>query len=119
MHLQTRGFEPAFGQELVVGQDIIRRYWAKRGLDVALHVGQQADDDTAGDLLGIAIVQILQIAEITFNFGRQKGLVLSPTINMTDIMVISIIVITVSVIASLQPAFKASRMEPVDALRHV
>jgi ABC-type lipoprotein release transport system permease subunit len=28
-------------------------------------------------------------------------------------------VIGVSIVASLQPAFKASRMEPIDALRHV
>jgi putative ABC transport system permease protein len=28
-------------------------------------------------------------------------------------------VIGVSLLASLQPAFKASRMEPIDALRHV
>ena len=32
---------------------------------------------------------------------------------------ISVTVIIVSVIASLQPAFKASRMEPIKALRHV
>jgi putative ABC transport system permease protein len=31
----------------------------------------------------------------------------------------SLMVIVVSVLASLQPAFKASRMEPIDALRHV
>jgi ABC-type lipoprotein release transport system permease subunit len=28
-------------------------------------------------------------------------------------------VIIVSVLASLQPAYKASRMEPIDALRHI
>ena len=36
-----------------------------------------------------------------------------------DFWSISLIVILVSVIASLQPAFKASRMEPIVALRHV
>ncbi len=72
-----------------------------------------------GNVLGGAIIYILNIAKITFNFGRQKGLLLTPTIDMTDIAVISAIVIAVSVIASLQPAFKASRMEPIEALRHV
>jgi putative ABC transport system permease protein len=33
--------------------------------------------------------------------------------------VISILVIGVSLLATLQPAWKASRMEPIDALRHV
>jgi len=72
-----------------------------------------------GNVLGGAIIYILNIAKITFNFGRQKGLLLTPTIDMTDIAVISAIVIAVSVIASLQPAIKASRMEPIEALRHV
>ncbi len=72
-----------------------------------------------GNLIGVSVVYILNIAEITFNFGRQTGLVLSPTVSPADIAVISIMVIIVSVLASLQPAFKASRMEPIKALRHV
>ena len=72
-----------------------------------------------GDILGVAVISILSMAKLSFNFGRQKGLLLSPGINPQDILVISIIVITISVLASLQPAYKASRMNPIDALRHV
>jgi len=72
-----------------------------------------------GDILGVAVISILSMAKLTFNFGRQKGLLLSPGINLQDIIVISIIGITISVLASLQPAYKASRMNPIDALRHV
>ncbi|MCP4610872.1 MAG: ABC transporter permease [Planctomycetes bacterium] len=72
-----------------------------------------------GNILGVAVISVLNVAKLTFNFGRQKGLLLSPSINLQDILVISIIVITISVIASLQPAYKASRMNPIDALRHV
>ena len=72
-----------------------------------------------GDILGIAVISILSMAKFSFNFGRQKGLLLSPSINLQDILLISIIVITISVLASLQPAYKASRMNPIDALRHV
>jgi len=72
-----------------------------------------------GDILGIAVISVLNVAKLTFSFGRQKGLLLSPSINARDVLVISIIVITISVIASLQPAYKASRMNPIDALRHV
>ena len=72
-----------------------------------------------GDILGIAVISVLNVAKLTFSFGRQKGLLLSPSINIQDVLVISIIVITISVIASLQPAYKASRMNPIDALRHV
>jgi putative ABC transport system permease protein len=73
----------------------------------------------AGCILGVAIVSLLNLTKLTFSFGRQKGLLLSPSINLRDILVISIIVIAISVIASLQPAYKASKMNPIDALRHV
>jgi putative ABC transport system permease protein len=72
-----------------------------------------------GNIIGVSAVYILNIAKITFSFGRQTGLILSPTVSFADVGVISIIVIIVSVLASLQPAFKASRMEPIEALRHV
>ena len=72
-----------------------------------------------GDILGVAIIYLLNAAKLTFDFGRQKGLVLSPSISLQDIFAISIIVIIISVLASLQPAYKASRMNPIDALRHV
>jgi putative ABC transport system permease protein len=72
-----------------------------------------------GNILALGAVFLINLAKITFNFGRQSGLVLSPALNTNDILLISIIVIIVSVAAALQPAFKASRMEPVEALRHV
>ena len=72
-----------------------------------------------GNILGIAIIFILNISKITFDFGRQTGLLLSPTLHLQDVLVISIIVIIISVIASLQPAYKASKMEPIEALRYV
>jgi len=70
-------------------------------------------------VIGVGIVYILALAKITFDFGRQTGLVLSPTLQASDIIVVSVIVIIVAVLGSLQPALKASRMEPIVALRHV
>ena len=72
-----------------------------------------------GNILAIGVVFLTNLVKITFNFGRQSGLVLSPRLSAGDILWISAIVIIVSVVAAFQPAFKASRMEPVDALRHV
>jgi putative ABC transport system permease protein len=72
-----------------------------------------------GNAAGLIIVFILKAVKFTFEFGRQTGLVLSPTIDVSDILVVSLIVIGVAIIGSLQPAFKASRMEPIRALRHV
>ncbi|MGA1865534.1 MAG: ABC transporter permease [bacterium] len=72
-----------------------------------------------GNIFALLIIYVLNIFRITFNFGRQTGLILSPVIKVPDILLVSVIVIFVSVIASLQPAFKASRMEPIKALKHL
>jgi putative ABC transport system permease protein len=72
-----------------------------------------------GNLVGGIILYIVNLSRISFEFGRQSGLILSVQFNPRDIIVVSLIVILVSVLASLQPAFKASRMEPIQALRHV
>ncbi len=72
-----------------------------------------------GNLAGSIIIFILNLLKISYNFGRQQGLILRADINPVDIIVLSLIVIAIAVIASLQPAFKASRMEPIKALRHV
>ncbi len=73
----------------------------------------------AGNILALIIIAILNVSKITFSFGRQTGLILSAKVTPMDMLMISLIVIVISVIASLQPALKASRMEPIKALRHV
>jgi putative ABC transport system permease protein len=72
-----------------------------------------------GNLIGIGLVVVLNLIGIEFDFGQQKGLLLTATLDPMDVLVVSAIVIAVAVAASLQPAFKASRMEPIQALRHV
>jgi putative ABC transport system permease protein len=72
-----------------------------------------------GTVLGSLIVYVLNISKITFSFAQHTGYVLTAQINLSDILTISATVIIVSVIASLQPAYKASKMEPIKALRHV
>uniref|UniRef100_A0A7V3KNY7 ABC transporter permease n=1 Tax=candidate division WOR-3 bacterium TaxID=2052148 RepID=A0A7V3KNY7_UNCW3 len=72
-----------------------------------------------GNIAGIVLVYIINLLKISYNFGQQKGLILHANIYIIEILVISVTVIIVSVIASLQPAFKASRLEPIKALRHV
>jgi putative ABC transport system permease protein len=75
-----------------------------------------------GILIGnaVATAAILVIAAIgpTFDFGRQTGLVLSPEVDPGRMLVVSSVVAVVAVIGTVQPAFKASRMQPVEALRH-
>ncbi|MCK5542906.1 MAG: ABC transporter permease [Desulfobacterales bacterium] len=72
-----------------------------------------------GNIIGLGGIFILNIYKISFAFGRQENLLLSPTVNITELLWVSGIVLLIAIFASLQPAYKASRMEPVDALGHV
>jgi len=72
-----------------------------------------------GNIIGLSCVFVLNIYKISFAFGRQDNLLLSPSVNITELLWVSCIVLLISVFATLQPAYKASRMEPVDALGHV
>ncbi len=76
-----------------------------------------------GTLIGTAIslgaIYALNLSKITFSFGQQQGLLLAPAIGAYDVITIAAMVIGVAIIASLHPAWKASRMDPITALRHV
>jgi putative ABC transport system permease protein len=72
-----------------------------------------------GNVIGLGGIYLLNIYKIRFSFCRMDDLILSPVINFSELYWVSAIVLLVSVFASLQPAYKASKMEPVDALRHV
>ena len=76
-----------------------------------------------GTLLGIVLslvtIVALRAARFSFDFGQQQGIILNPSITLTDIVSIALIVIAIAVLGSLQPAWKAARMDPITALRHV
>ena len=76
-----------------------------------------------GSILGTALslitIYVMNRAHITFEFGRQKDLLLQGNIAPGQIVFIVALVIGISVLASLQPALKASRLDPIEALRHV
>ncbi len=73
----------------------------------------------AGNIIGLSGIFLLNIRQIRFSFGRMDNLLLAPSVSLTELLWLAAIVLFVSVFASLQPAYKASRMEPVDALGHV
>jgi putative ABC transport system permease protein len=72
-----------------------------------------------GVLLSLALVYALNVWPVRFAFGRDQLLVLAPSLAAADALAIGAIVVVMAVLASLQPAWKAARMDPITALRHV
>jgi putative ABC transport system permease protein len=71
-----------------------------------------------GVLVGLGLILILHVVKLPVTMG-QASYALAPTIAPLELLTASLMVIGVSILASVQPAYKASRMEPIDALRHV
>lgn len=72
----------------------------------------------AGLLIGLGLLWLLSIGSINFQFG-QMNVSLTPGIPLGELLWVTLIVVLVSTLASLQPAYKAAKMEPVVALGHV
>ena len=76
----------------------------------------------AGAVIGIAlsyaVVAFLNINPLVFNFGREQ-ITLHPTLQLVEVGGVLGLAVLVSALASLQPAWRAARMDPIQALRHV
>jgi putative ABC transport system permease protein len=73
----------------------------------------------AGVIIGIVLLLFMKWQTVQFAFGPMDNLVLVPDIPFGEGFGTSVIVVFVSLFASWQPAWKASKLEPVDALGHV
>ncbi len=72
----------------------------------------------AGIIIGLGLLWLMNLAPIDFTFGMMQ-VSLAPSIPAREVILVTIIVMLVSLFASLQPAYKAAKMEPVEALGHV
>ena len=76
----------------------------------------------AGAVVGIglsyAVVAYLNISPLVFSFGREQ-ITLHPTLQLMEVGGVLGLAVLVSALASLQPAWRAARMDPIQALRHV
>jgi putative ABC transport system permease protein len=70
-------------------------------------------------LLSLLAIYALNRWQLTFSFGMQQNIPLAPSIAVTELLFIAGLVVLMALLASLQPAWKASRMDPVKALGHV
>ena len=74
---------------------------------------------SVGTVISLVAITMMNVSQISFDFGRQTGLLLSPTIAASEVIIVVVVVIGIAVLASLQPAYKAANMDPITALRHV
>ena len=72
-----------------------------------------------GNIISVLSLYVINLAEFHFSFGRMKDILLTTSVSAQELVTVSIIVIIISIVSSFQPAYKASKMEPVDALRHI
>ena len=70
-----------------------------------------------GTAFSAGLIGLLGQTGIAYAFGRSDNLVLYPALGIAEIAVVGVIVVLISVLASLIPALKASRLDPVEALR--
>jgi putative ABC transport system permease protein len=72
-----------------------------------------------GTAISLIAIYALNVYTVSIAFGRQENIILAPSIAAGDVIFVGLLTILVAVLASLQPAWKASRMDPITALRHV
>ncbi len=72
-----------------------------------------------GTAISVAAVVVMNVRTVSFAFGRQENLALAPTLSVGEIVTVGAMVLAMAVLAGLHPAWKASRMDPIKALRHV
>lgn len=70
-----------------------------------------------GSIISYVIILAINTIGITFSFGRQAELTLNPVLHVNEMLMVGVIVILISLIASISPARKAAKLNPVDALR--
>ena len=72
-----------------------------------------------GIALSLAVTAGINVSGLTFDFGQQQGLPVVAHLALPQVLAIGGMVVAIALLASLQPAWKASRMDPMTALRHV
>lgn len=74
----------------------------------------------AGAAVGLGVLWLLNLTGVDVAFGRgNQVFTLAPSVEPVEVISACLIVLGVSILASLQPAAKAAGLEPVEALRHV
>lgn len=94
----------------------------KPGKIMGLFLGEGLLLGLAGAVVGVAIsyalVAVFHAWPIEFTYGRSQ-LSLVPDLATGEVLLVLVLAVLVSGLASLQPAWRAANMDPIQALKHV
>ena len=71
-----------------------------------------------GNITGLVLVYAVKAAEMTISFGQSDNILLAPQISLSTMIFTTLIVIMVTLLGAVEPAYKASQLDPVEALRN-
>lgn len=72
----------------------------------------------AGSIIGSVTVFIIKISGVSVSFAMKDKIMLHPDIPIEQIVLTSGIILVISALAAIEPAIKASKLDPVESLRH-
>ncbi len=70
-----------------------------------------------GSIISLITIVIINMSNISVSFGRGSDILLKPEVSLSQFGTTMLIVVIVSMLAVLEPAIRASKMEPIEALR--